>query len=58
MRKTLVVGDDREGEHTERDGEPNREGVLDDIFGEAIFDAVGVVLESEDEGWEADTGEV
>ena len=58
MRKTLVMGDDREGKHTERDGEPNWEGVFDDIFGKTIFDAVGVVFKSEDEGWEANTGEV
>ena len=52
------MGGDRKGDHTERNGEPNWERVLDDIFGEAIFDAVSVVLESQNKGWKADTSEV
>lgn len=58
MRKTLEVGGDREGGHTERDGDANWEGISEDVFGEVVFDAVGVFFEGEDKAREADTGEV
>ena len=56
--EALIMCGDREGEHTERDGKAYRERILDNVFGEAIFDAISIVLQGEDKGWETDTGEV
>ena len=58
MRKALEMGDNREGGHTERDGNANWERIGENVFGEVVFDAVGVVLEGENKAREADTGEV
>ena len=56
--ETLEMGDNREGGHTERNRNANWERVGEDVFGKVVFDAVGVVLEGEDEAWEADASEV
>lgn len=58
VREALEVRDNRESGHTERNGNTNWERIGEDIFGEVVFDAIGVVLEGEDKTWEADAGEV
>ena len=44
MREPLVMSGNREGQHTERNGEANWERILNNITRKAVFDAVGVVL--------------
>ena len=58
VREALEMGDNREGSHAERNGDANWEGIGEDVFGEIIFDTVGVVLEGKDKAREADTSEV
>lgn len=58
VRKALEVRDDREGGHAERNGNANWERVGEDVFSEVVFDAIGVMLESEDKARKADTGEI
>ena len=52
------MGNDRESGHAERNRETNWEGIGENISGEIVFDAVGVVLEGKNEAWETDAGEV
>ena len=49
---------DREGEGCNRNSQTDRDGILENVFCELIFNAIGVFLESENEGWEPDTSEV
>lgn len=58
MREALEMGNDRESGHAERNRETNWEGIGENISGEIVFDAVGVVLEGKNEAWETDAGEV
>ena len=44
MREALEMRDDGESRHTDGDGKANWERIGKDVFGEAIFDAVGVFL--------------
>ena len=44
--------------HTDGDSESNWEGIGKNVASEAVFDTVSVFLESQNEAWEADTGEV
>lgn len=57
-RKIVDVGDNREGSHADRHGEAHWEGILENVFDKAVFDAVGVFLESKDETWKTNTGEI
>ena len=58
MREIVDAGNNREGEGGDSNGDADRDGIFHDVSGEAIFDAIGVFFESEDEGGETDTGEV
>lgn len=58
MREIVDMGDNRENKGTNRDGKTDRDGILHNVFCEAIFNAVGILLESEDEGRETNTREV
>lgn len=57
-RKIVDVGDNREGSHADRHGETHWEGILENVFDKAVFDTVGVFLESKDETWKTNTGEI
>ena len=58
MRKALKVRDNGESCHADRNSEADWEGVGEDVSGETVLDAVGVMLKRKDEAREADTGEV
>ena len=58
MWEIVDAGDDGKSNHTERDGKADRERVGEDIGDKAVFDAVGVFFEREDEAGETDAGEV
>ena len=49
---------DRESEGCNRNSQTDRDGILENVFRELIFNTVGIFLESKNEGWEADTSEV
>lgn len=49
---------DREGKGGDCNGQTDGDGILENVFRELIFNAIGVFLESKNESWEADTSEV
>lgn len=58
MREDVEVSENRKSEHRDGNREANWERIFDNIARKAVFDAFGVVLESEDEAWEANAREV
>ena len=47
----------RESNHWYRNDNAGWDGVVFDVFDEAVFDAGGVFLEGEDEAWKANAAE-
>lgn len=58
VREILEVRDNRECEHTGRNGDADGDGIFDDVAGEAVFDALGVVFQGKNKTGKTDTGEV
>ncbi len=58
MGEVVDAGDDGESNHTERDGETDRQGVGEDVGDKAVFDAIGVFLERQDEAGKANAGKI
>ena len=58
MGEALEMRHDRKCGHTERYGETNWEGIDKDVFGEVVLDTIGIMLQRENDAWEANTGKI